>query len=209
MMLSMGELILIRHGETEWSRLGQHTGRTDVPLTEVGRAAAAGLAPALAARHIVATFTSPASRAADTAKLAGLADPIMDPNLQEWDYGGYEGCTSAEIGRRKMGWYLWRDGVSPGDASHPGETAAEVGARADAVLSRAEPLLTGGDVALVAHGHLLRVLTARWLGLKPEAGRFFRLDTGTLSLLGFEHEENVISAWNMLVGGWPYDQAVP
>jgi|HubBroStandDraft_1064217.scaffolds.fasta_scaffold372919_2 broad specificity phosphatase PhoE len=201
MMLRMGELILIRHGETEWSRSGRHTGRTDVALTETGRAAAARLAPALAARRVVATFSSPASRALESARLAGLPDPVLDPNLQEWDYGGYEGLTSAEVGRRKMGWYLWRDGVIPGDADHPGETAAEVGARADAVLSRTEPLLDSGDVALVAHGHLLRVLTARWLGLKPEAGRFFRLDTGTLSLLGFEHDENVISAWNMPPGG--------
>ena len=136
MMLRMGELILIRHGETEWSRSGRHTGRTDVALTDAGRVAAARLAPALAARRIVATFSSPAGRAAESAKLAGLPDPVLDPNLQEWDYGGYEGLTSAEIGRRTMGWYLWRDGVIPGDADHPGETAAEVGARADAVLSQ-------------------------------------------------------------------------
>ncbi len=197
----MGELILIRHGETEWSRAGRHTGRTDVSLTEAGRAAATALTAPLATRHIVTTFSSPAGRAFETAMLAGLADPVVDPNLQEWDYGGYEGLTSAEVGRRKMGWYLWRDGVIPGDADHPGETAAEVGARADAMLRRAEPLLASGDVALVAHGHLLRVLTARWLGLKPDAGRFFRLDTGTISLLGFEHEENVITAWNMPPGG--------
>jgi broad specificity phosphatase PhoE len=201
MMLRMGELILIRHGETEWSRSGRHTGRTDVALTDAGRAAAARLAPALAARRIVTCFSSPANRAVESAKLAGLPDPVLDPNLQEWDYGGYEGLTSAEIGRHAMGWYLWRDGVIPGDADHPGETAAEVAARADAVLSRTDSLLDTGDVALVAHGHLLRVLTARWLGLEPAAGRFFRLDTGTLSLLGFEHDENVISAWNTLPGG--------
>jgi probable phosphoglycerate mutase len=201
MMLPMGELVLIRHGETEWSRLGRHTGLTDVPLTDAGRTAAIRLAPALAARRIAATLSSPASRAVDTAKLAGLADPVLDARLHEWDYGGYEGLTSDEIGRQAIGWYLWRDGVIPGDADHPGETAHEVGARADAVLSTAEALLDGGDVALVAHGHLLRVLTARWLGLEPVAGRFFRLDTGTFSLLGFEHEENVISAWNMPPGG--------
>ena len=200
MMLRMGELILIRHGETEWSRAGQHTGRTDVQLTEAGRAAAARLAPALAARHIVATFSSPASRAAETARLAGLPSPLLEPGLQEWDYGGYEGLTSAEIRRERMGWFLWRDGVIPGDADHPGETAAQVGIRADAVLSRAAPPLSRGDVALVAHGHMLRILTARWLGLEPEAGRFFRLDTGTFSLLGFEHEQAVISAWNMPPG---------
>jgi broad specificity phosphatase PhoE len=197
----MGELILIRHGETAWSRTGRHTGRTDVPLTSAGRATASRLAPALAARPIVATFTSPASRATDTAKLAGLQDPVPDPDLYEWDYGGYEGMTSAEIGDQATGWYLWRDGVIPGDDDHPGETAADVAARADAVLRRAQPLLADGDVALVAHGHLLRVLAARWLWLDPEAGRFFRLDTGTLSFLGFEHEEKVISAWNVPPGG--------
>jgi broad specificity phosphatase PhoE len=201
MMLRMGELILIRHGETEWSRSGQHTGRTDVPLTEEGRAAAARLGSAVAGRPIVATFTSPASRAADTARLAGLPSPQPDPDLQEWDYGGYEGLTSAEIGRRQMGWYLWRDGVIPGDAEHPGETEAEVGGRADAVLRRVSPLLERGDVALVAHGHLLRVLAARWLGLAPAAGRYFGLDTGTLSLLGFEHDEPVIRMWNVTPDG--------
>jgi broad specificity phosphatase PhoE len=197
MMLGMGELILIRHGETEWSRAGQHTGRTDVPLTEAGRAAAASLSRALTDRHIVATFSSPASRAADTAELAGLPSPLLEPNLQEWDYGGYEGLTSVQIRRLQIGWYLWRDGVIPGDADHPGETADQVGARADAVLGRATPLLARGDVALVAHGHLLRVLAARWLGLEPTAGRFFGLDTGTLSFLGFEHDEPVICAWNL------------
>lgn len=197
MMLRMGELILIRHGETEWSRSGQHTGRTDVPLTDEGRAAAARLGSAVAGRSIVATFTSPASRAADTARLAGLPSPQSDPDLQEWDYGGYEGLTSAEIGRQQMGWYLWRDGVIPGDADHPGETEAQVGARADAVLRRVSPLLDRGDVALVAHGHLLRVLAARWLGLQPAGGRFFGLDTGTLSFLGLEHDEPVIRMWNV------------
>jgi broad specificity phosphatase PhoE len=197
MMLGMGELILIRHGATEWSRSGQHTGRTDVPLTDAGRAAATQLGRALAGRNIVATFTSPASRAADTAELAGLSAPRLEPNLHEWDYGGYEGMTTAEIGRRQIGWYLWRDGVIPGDADHPGETVDQVAARADAVLDKVTPLLPQGDIALVAHGHLLRVLAARWLGLEPAGGRFFRLDTGTLSLLGFEHEEPVISQWNV------------
>jgi broad specificity phosphatase PhoE len=197
MMLGMGELILIRHGETEWSRSGQHTGRTDVPLTPAGRAAAARLGRALAGRPILATFSSPASRATETAELAGLPAPRLDPNLQEWDYGGYEGLTTADIGRRQMGWYLWRDGVIAGDAEHPGETIEQVGARADAVLAEVTPLLEQGDVALVSHGHLLRVLGARWLGLEPGAGRFFKLDTGTVSLLGFEHEKPVLSMWNV------------
>ncbi|MGO8959615.1 MAG: histidine phosphatase family protein [Streptosporangiaceae bacterium] len=193
----MGELILIRHGETEWSRAGRHTGRTDVPLTDAGLAAAAELAPALAGRHIVAAFTSPAARAAVTAQLAGLAGVRTDPDLWEWDYGGYEGLTSAEIAAERPGWYLWRDGVIPGDRSHPGETVQQVGRRADDVLSRVRPLLPDGDVALAAHGHLLRVLAARWLGLAADDGRYFRLDTGTLSTLGTEHGEPVIARWNM------------
>jgi broad specificity phosphatase PhoE len=201
-MLRMGELILIRHGQTEWSQSGRHTGRTDVPLTPAGRAAAIALKPALAERNIVAALVSPAARAIETASLAGLADAQIDPDLWEWDYGGYEGCTSAEISDERPGWYLWRDGVIPGDAAHPGETAEQVGRRADAVLARVRPLLTAGDVALVAHGHLLRVLTARWLLTPPEAGRHYRLDTGTVSTLGTEHEEPVISSWNVPPAGW-------
>jgi broad specificity phosphatase PhoE len=197
----MGELILLRHGETEWSRALRHTGRTDLPLTAAGEAAARALAPALAARPIRAAFSSPAQRAVRTASLAGLTDVKEDPDLWEWDYGGYEGRTTAEIRAERPGWYLWRDGVIPGDADHPGETVAQVGARADAVLGRVRPLLAEGDVALVSHGHLLRVLTARWLGLEPAAGRLFRLDTGTLSTLGFEHSQPVISSWNVPPGG--------
>ena len=193
----MGELIVLRHGETEWSRDLRHTGRTDVPLTAAGEAAAAALAPALAARKVRASFTSPARRAVRTAALAGLAGAITDPDLQEWDYGGYEGRTTADIRTERPGWYLWRDGVIPGDTAHPGETIAQVAARADAVLARVTPLLADGDVALVSHGHLLRVLTARWLCLEPAAGRLFRLDTGTLSTLGTEHDEPVISSWNV------------
>jgi broad specificity phosphatase PhoE len=193
----MGELILLRHGETEWSASGQHTGRTDIPLTARGEAAAAALAPALAQRPIRAAFTSPASRAVRTAELAGLHDAKPDPDLQEWDYGGYEGRTTPQIQQDRPGWYLWRDGVIPGDAAHPGETVAQVGARADAVLARVRPLLADGDVALVAHGHILRVLTARWLELAPDGGRLFRLDTGTMSTLGTEHDYPVITAWNL------------
>jgi broad specificity phosphatase PhoE len=192
----MGELILLRHGQTEWSVSGQHTGRTDIPLTPRGEAAAEALAPVLAGRQIRAAFTSPAARAARTAELAGLhAKP--DPDLQEWDYGGYEGLTTAQIRVHRPGWYLWRDGVVPGPADHPGETVAEVGARADAVLARVAPLLADGDVALVAHGHILRVLTARWLQLEPADGRLFWLDTGTLSTLATEHDTPVINSWNV------------
>jgi broad specificity phosphatase PhoE len=196
-----GELIILRHGETEWSRSGRHTGRTDLPLTGAGEAAARALAPVLAARDIQASFTSPASRAVRTAELAGLAGANTEPDLQEWDYGGYEGKTTPEIRAEHPGWYLWRDGIVPGDAAHPGETLAEVGKRADAVLARVRPLLANGDVALVAHGHILRVLTARWLQLEPAAGRLFRLDTGTTSTLGHEHAEPVITSWNVPPGG--------
>jgi broad specificity phosphatase PhoE len=212
MMGAMGELILLRHGATEWSAAGRHTGRTDVPLTPQGVAQAALLAPMLRRRiaegHLAAVFTSPAQRAVRTAELAGLTDsgaadpgprPVVkqDPDLWEWDYGGYEGVTTADIQRERPGWYLWRDGIIPGDAEHPGETVESVGERADRVLKRAAPLLAEGDVTLVAHGHLLRVLTARWLGLPPSDGRLFRLDTGTVSTLGTEHDEPVVLSWNL------------
>jgi len=197
----MGELILLRHGETEWSRDGKHTGRTDVPLTAKGIAGAEALAPVVTRRvagaRLVAVWASPAQRARRTAQLAGLKVTGTDPDLWEWDYGGYEGITTAQIQRTRPGWSLWRDGVIPGDAEHPGESAAEVGARVDRVLKRAAPLLAQGDVALVAHGHVLRVLTARYLGLEPTAGRLFRLDTGTVSTLGAEHEDPVILSWNV------------
>jgi broad specificity phosphatase PhoE len=197
MMAGMGELIVLRHGETEWSASGRHTGRTDVPLTADGEAAAAALAPVLARRQISATFCSPAARAVRTAQLAGLQNVKLDPDLWEWDYGGYEGLTTAQIQQERPGWYLWLDGVTPGDAAHPGETLAQVGARTDAVLARARPLLPEGDVALVAHGHVLRVLAARWLELDPGSGRLFLLDTGTFSTLGAEHEHRVITSWNV------------
>jgi broad specificity phosphatase PhoE len=203
MIKPMGDLILLRHGQTEWSKAGKHTGRTDVLLTTVGAASAASLAPMLAKRQIVAVFTSPASRARWTAELANLEGaggryPVrQDPDLWEWDYGGYEGMTTPQIQEQRPGWYLWRDGVIPGDAEHPGETVSQVGERTDRVLARVTPLLRDGDVALVAHGHVLRVLTARYLGLPPDGGRLFRLDTGTISTLGAEHGEPVILTWNV------------
>jgi broad specificity phosphatase PhoE len=195
----MGELILLRHGETGWSLAGRHTGRTDIPLTSRGEECAKVLAPILARRHIVAVFTSPAQRAGRTAILAGLTEAKPDRDLWEWDYGGYEGLTTPEIRQQRPGWYLWQDGVIPGDAGHPGETVEQVGERVDRVLARVTPLLANGDVALVAHGHVLRVLTARYLRLEPAAGRLFRLDTGTLSTLGNEHGEPVILSWNNAV----------
>jgi len=193
----MGDLILLRHGETEWSKSGQHTGRTDIPLTANGEAAAKALAPVLARRDIVAVFTSPAQRAAMTAALADLVGTQQDPDLWEWDYGGYEGLTTQQIQEKHPGWNLWRDGVIPGDAAHPGETIEQVGQRVDRVLARAEPLLADGDVVLVAHGHVLRVLAARYLLLDPSYGRLFRLDTGTISTLSTERRDPIISSWNV------------
>ena len=193
----MGELILLRHGETEWSLDGKHTGRTDIPLTARGEAAAKALEPLLSRRDIVAAFTSPARRAVTTAAFAGLSNAQPDPDLWEWDYGGYEGLTTPQIQETRPGWYLWRDGVIPGNASHTGETIEQVAQRTERVLARATPLLAGGNVALVAHGHVLRVLTACYLRQPPAEGRLFRLDTGTVSTLGTEHAEPVITSWNV------------
>ena len=193
----MGDLILLRHGETEWSKEGKHTGRTDVSLTPAGVAAAASLAPLLVQRDIVAVFTSPARRAVTTAAFAGLGNAKPEPDLWEWDYGGYEGLTTPQIQKRRPGWYLWRDGVVSGDAQHPGESIEQVAHRVGRLLARVVPLLSGGDVALVAHGHVLRVLTACYLMLPPAGGRLFKLDTGTVSTLGFEHAQHVITSWNV------------
>jgi broad specificity phosphatase PhoE len=194
----MGELILIRHGETAWSRTGQHGGRTDLPLTDAGVAAGLALAPVLARRHLIAAFSSPLSRALRMAELAGLTGVKPDPDLLEWDYGGYEGMTEEQIREIRPGWTLWRDGVIPGGADNPGETLRRVAARADAVLDRVRPLLNDGDVAIIGHGHLQRVLATRWLGLEPSAGRLLcHPRPGSLSVLGYEHEQAVISAWNV------------
>jgi broad specificity phosphatase PhoE len=197
-MLGMGELLLIRHGETAWSRTGQYGGRTDLPLTDAGVAAGRALGPLLARRQLSAVFASPLSRAVRTAELAGLPDVKPDPDLLEWDYGGYEGMTEAQIRAARPGWDLWRDGVIGGDGQ-AGETLRQVAARTDAVLDRVRPLLRDGDVAIIGHGHLQRVLAARWLGLDPAAARMLsHPHTGTLSALGYEHEQPVISAWNVL-----------
>jgi broad specificity phosphatase PhoE len=187
----MGQLILLRHGETEWAREGRHTGRTDLPLTPGGERDARALAPLLAGRPIALVLTSPARRARRTAELAGLTGAVVDERLWEWDYGAYEGRSTPEIREERPGWYLWTDGV-PG-----GETIDQVGARVDGVLERVRPALAEGDVVLAAHGHVLRVLTAAYLGLPPADGRLFRLDTGTLSTLGAEHDLPVITSWNV------------
>ncbi|MFB7447765.1 histidine phosphatase family protein [Streptomyces sp. NPDC056194] len=194
----MGELIVIRHGQTEWSLSGRHAGRTDVPLTDAGEAAARALEPRLAGRDLAAVFSSPLSRAMRTAELAGLSGAKPDPDLLEWDYGGYEGLTAEQIRESKPGWDLWRDGVAPGDADHPGERLQEVAARTDAVLDRIRPLLSEGDVAVVAHGHLARVLTVRWLGLDASASRLLgHPHPGTLGFLATEDGQPYISAWNV------------
>ncbi|MER6114204.1 histidine phosphatase family protein [Streptomyces hirsutus] len=191
----MGDLLLARHGETEWSRAGRHTGRTDLPLTQAGEAQARALTPLLEGRSFALVLTSPLARARRTAELAGLADALPEPDLREWDYGGYEGVTTADIHRSRPGWDLWTDGVPPGP-EFPGESPGQVGERADRVLSKVAGKLEAGDVMLVAHGHLLRVLAARRLGLPPAAGRLFRLETGTLSRLSLEHGDPVIAEWN-------------
>ncbi|MGW1228718.1 histidine phosphatase family protein [Streptomyces sp. NPDC001478] len=196
----MGELILIRHGETAWSRNGQHTSHTDLPLTPFGERQARALAPLLADRAIALTLVSPSVRARRTAELAGLAAPRITPELREWDYGGYEGVTTEEIHRTRPDWNLWTDGVTPGPDAHPGETPAAVGARADRVLAQVrEAAGRAGDedVVLVAHSHFLRVLTARYLGLTPAEGTLFQLATGAVSRLGREHGQPVITAWNV------------
>ncbi|WP_109782309.1 histidine phosphatase family protein [Streptomyces sp. CG 926] len=195
----MGELIVIRHGQTEWSLSGRHAGRTDVPLTESGEAAARALGPRLAGRRPVAVFSSPLSRAMRTAELAGLVGAEADPDLLEWDYGGYEGLTAEEISASRPGWDLWRDGVVAGDVEHPGERLAEVAARVDAVLERIRRLLGDGDVAVVAHGHLARVLAVRWLGLDASASRLLgHPHPGSLGFLSVEGGQPCVSAWNVL-----------
>ncbi len=194
----MSDLLLVRHGETAWSATGRHTGRTDIPLAPAGVQEAISLAPFFRDHHPALVLTSPLRRAVATARLAGLTGGIIDPDLCEWDYGGYEGVTSAEIHRTRPGWSLWTDGVPPGDRDHPGENAAQVGARADRALARVAPVLAAedGNAVVVAHGHFLRVLTARYLGLPPEDGRLFLLRTGTVSVLSTEHGLPVIAGWN-------------
>jgi broad specificity phosphatase PhoE len=183
------EIVLARHGETEWSRDLKHTGRTDLPLTDHGRAEAARLRPGFEGRSFVRVLSSPLERALDTCRLAGLGEEVeLTDDLLEWDYGEYEGITTAEIREERPDFYLWRDGC-PG-----GESAADVGARVDRVVTALRSL--DGDAVLFSHGHVLRVLTARWLGLGPESGALFKLDTGTLSALGYERKTPVITRWN-------------
>jgi probable phosphoglycerate mutase len=183
------ELWLIRHGETEWSASGQHTGRTDIPLTEAGIRQAQALGRYLAGRAFALVLTSPLSRAADTCGLAGYGD-VAQPSddLLEWDYGQAEGRTTAEMRRERPGWSVWNGGP-PG-----GETVEQVGDRADRVIARA--VEASGDAALFAHAHVLRILAARWLGLPPGDGQLFILGPASVSVLGWEREGRVISRWN-------------
>lgn len=194
----MSDLLLVRHGETAWSATGRHTGLTDVPLTARGVEEAISLAPFFRDRTPALVLTSPLRRAVATAELAGLSGGVTDPDLHEWDYGGYEGITTAEIQRTRPDWSLWTDGVPPGDAEHPGEDAEQVGARADRALARVDKVLREdrGDAVVVAHGHFLRVLTARYLGLSPRDGRLFLLRTGTVGVLSTEHGLPVVAGWN-------------
>jgi len=180
---------LVRHGETEWARLGRHTGRTDIPLTEAGRAQARAMAPRLAGRTFAAVLSSPLSRALETCRLAGFGDRVqVVPELAEWDYGRDEGLTTTQIRTSRPGWLIWRDGV------RDGETIGEVGRRADRAVARIRE--ARGDVLVFAHGHVLRILAARWLELDPATGAHLALSTATLSILGWERETPVILRWN-------------
>jgi probable phosphoglycerate mutase len=187
------ELWLVRHGETEWARLGRHTGRTDVPLTATGRAEARTVANKLAGRRFALVLSSPLSRALETAHLAGFRDRVeTSDDLMEWDYGADEGRTTAEIRRDRPDWSIWRDGPLEG------ETADEVARRVDRIITRVRA--AEGDVLVFAHGHLLRVLAARWLGEPPTEGRHYALSTATVSVLGWERENPVIERWNEACG---------
>ena len=183
------KLWLIRHGETEWSLSGAHTSRTDIPLTERGKQRAAKIRDYLAQRKFSLVLTSPLQRARETCRIAGYADGAqIEENLREWDYGIFEGRTTADIRKDQPDWSIWDSPVPEG------EPVEHVAARAQKVIDRA--LLAGGDVALFAHAHILRILAATWLGLDPRGGRLFALGTGSVSTLGFERETRVISTWN-------------
>jgi broad specificity phosphatase PhoE len=188
------QLWLIRHGETEWSKSGAHTGRTDLPLTETGRENASAMGGFLAGRRFALVLTSPMERARETARLAGYGDAAeVDPNLCEWNYGDYEGRTTPDIRKEIPDWSLWVSGVPNGEA------IGQVAGRAQSVIARA--LQADGDVALFAHGHILRVLAACWIALPPQTGRFLALGTASVSTLGYERATRVITRWNLSVLG--------
>jgi broad specificity phosphatase PhoE len=186
-------LWLMRHGETEWSLSGAHTGRTDIPLTERGRENARRMGDLLKGRTFALVLTSPMVRARDTCTLAGYGHMAeTEPDLREWDYGDYEGRSTVDIRRSRPGWELWKDGVING------ESVQQVGARARRVIDRAAGV--SGDVALFAHGHILRILASCWVGLSPDCGRHFALDTASVSVLGHERDTRVFSKWNRAIG---------
>ena len=183
------KLWLIRHGETEWSLSGAHTSKTDIPLTERGKERAAKIRDYLAQRKFSLVLSSPLQRARETCRIAGYADVAqIEENLREWDYGIFEGRTTADIRKDQPDWSIWDSPVPEG------EPVEHVAARAQKVIDRA--LEAGGDVALFAHAHILRILAATWLGLEPRGGRLFALGTGSVSTLGYERETRVISTWN-------------
>jgi broad specificity phosphatase PhoE len=183
------QLWLIRHGETEWSLSGAHTSRTDIPLTERGRERATKIRDYLAQRKFSLVLASPLQRARETCRIAGYADVAqIEENLREWDYGIFEGRTTADIRKDQPDWSIWDSPVPEG------EPVEYVAARAQKVIDRA--LLVGGEVALFAHAHILRILAATWLGLEPRGGRLFALGTGSVSTLGYEREARVICTWN-------------
>jgi broad specificity phosphatase PhoE len=195
---SAGHVVLVRHGETEWTLSGQHTGRTDIPLTARGRREAQRLATRFAGHRFALVLSSPMSRALDTCRLAGLGEHVVvTDDLHEWDYGEYEGLRTADIRRERPQWLLWRDGAPNG------ETAEDVATRVDRVIDRARD--AGGDVAVFAHGQVLRVLAARWVGEEPAAGAHYALSPASLSVLAWEREVPVIARWNDTGerdGGW-------
>jgi broad specificity phosphatase PhoE len=187
--LTAETVVLVRHGATDWSRSGRHTGRTDIPLDDEGRAQARAIGERLRSWTFSLVLTSPLGRARETCALAGLGDRAeVEPDLAEWDYGDYEGRTTAEICETRPGWTVFTGGVVNG------ETVEQVGTRADRVIARIRDV--DGTVALFSHGHMLRILAARWLGLAPVDGRLLALDTATLSVLGYEHETRVVQCWN-------------
>ena len=192
MSSASSEVVLVRHAETEWSLNGRHTGHSDIPLTKRGRERAVALGDELGKRRFDLVLTSPLSRATETCSLAGFEErAVLRDDLMEWDYGAYEGRRTIEIRKELPGWSLWRDGTPEG------ETAQVVSARADRVLDEIRSV--AGDCLVFSHGHLLRVLAARWLGLEPQAGRLFALDPGSLSILGYERETPVVRLWNSRV----------
>ncbi len=186
-----GEIVLVRHGQTEWSKAGRHTGTTDLSLTEAGRAEVRTAAPLVSSREFELVLCSPLLRARETAELMGFAEPAeLDGDLAEWNYGDYEGLTTAEIRERLPGWSVWDQGPEGG------ETIDEVAARVRRVVDRCEKI--SGDVLLFAHGHSLRILTATYLGLPPSAASLFALDTSGVGVLGYEREWRTLRRWNPL-----------